>query len=385
MTSAENLIAACFDGDPDLAAKTLGEDAAAAHARCDETDSPALVIAAHRGHAGIVRMLLEAGAEANAREGVSDTTALHWAAEGGHPEVARLLLDHGAQIEPVDSWFSLTPLGWACVVDWNPDFRENRPSVIELLLKRGARVDAFCAIALGRTDVLRALSPDQLNARLGVAAAHLSPLHFAVTAGNIVAVEELLRLGAALDQSTGNGLSALGLAVLDGRTEIASRLRAAGAAEDLSVKIASDPPTAAGAQPSDGPLLHACAARGRSAAVEALLNEGLDPNHRMPALVVPEEQVDELTPLACAVMNGHSSTAAVLLSGGADPNTCVGKTALSPLHLAARSGDEALARLLLASGADPEKRDLAFHATPADFALHFHHDRLAGVIRGEIN
>jgi ankyrin repeat protein len=104
-------------------------------------------------------------------------------------------------------------------------------------LDRGARIDAFCAVALGRKDILQALGPDEINTQLGVAAAHRSPLHFAMAAGNVVAVEELVRLGASLQQHTADGLSALGLAVLDGRTEIAVRLRAAGAGEDPSVRI----------------------------------------------------------------------------------------------------------------------------------------------------
>ena len=94
-------------------------------------------------------------------------------------------------------------------------------------MNRGARIGAFCAVALRRKDILQALGPDEINTQLGVAAAHRSPLHFAIAAGNVVAVEELVRLGASLDQRTADGLSALALAVLEGRTEIAARLRAA--------------------------------------------------------------------------------------------------------------------------------------------------------------
>ena len=311
---------------------------------------------------------------------MSATTALHWAAEGGHPAVATLLLDSGAQIDPVDSWFALAPLGWACVVDWNPCFRENRPATIQLLLERGARMDAFCAIALGRTDEIRKLSPQQVTARLGVAAAYSFPLHYAIASGNAVAVDELLALGAPLDCRTADGLSPLGLALLGGQIDIAERLRRAGASEDLSARLAADPPDALGALSEDAPLLHALAARDRHVAITSLLIAGMPPDFRMPALIPAEEQVDELTPLARAVSAGHIKAARALLSGGADPNGCVGRSALTPLHLAARAGNEEMARLLLNAGADPTKCDLAFNATPAGWAAHFHHDTLAKIL-----
>ena len=89
--SRDALLSACFAGDADTAVRFLADDPSLATARCEGIDSPALIIAAHRGHLRIVEALLEAGAPVDDREGASGTTALHWAAEGGHPQVAERL------------------------------------------------------------------------------------------------------------------------------------------------------------------------------------------------------------------------------------------------------------------------------------------------------
>lgn len=98
------------------------------------------------------------------------------------------------------------------------------------------------------------------------------------------------------------------------------------------------------------------------------------------ALIPADEHVDETTPLARAVSAGHLQAAGALLAGGADPNGCVGKSAITPLHLAARAGNAAMARLLLDAGGDRQRRDRTYHATPAGWAAHFHHDALVRML-----
>src|SRR5262245_12579895 len=105
---AGRLIAACFEGEVELARRLLAEEPALWRARDSELESTPLHISAHRGHLGIVDALLEAGADVQAREGCSGTTALHWAAEGGKVDVAERLLEAGADLKLRDAWHVLT-------------------------------------------------------------------------------------------------------------------------------------------------------------------------------------------------------------------------------------------------------------------------------------
>ena len=71
------------------------------------------------------------------------------------------------------------------------------------------------------------------------------------------------------------------------------------------------------------------------------------------------------SPLHLASMNGHCSTAEVLMRSGCsrDAKTKVDKT---PLHLAATEGHSQMAELLLKSGAEVDSKDMV----RAKFELH---------------
>jgi Ankyrin repeats (3 copies) len=76
----------------------------------------ALSVAADRGHAAIVRMLLEAGEDPNRYNpigGHSHTTPLHQAAGAGHSEVVKLLVERGARTDMKDILWHATPADWA--------------------------------------------------------------------------------------------------------------------------------------------------------------------------------------------------------------------------------------------------------------------------------
>jgi hypothetical protein len=68
-----------------------------------------LMMAAKRGHVGVVRLLVERGADVNAA-GPFGSTALHFAAEGGHGEMVSILLNHGADPSRRDHLAGTTPL-----------------------------------------------------------------------------------------------------------------------------------------------------------------------------------------------------------------------------------------------------------------------------------
>lgn len=282
------MIGAAVCGDAAQIRALLAEDPSLVNCRDPRLGSVPLIFAAHRGHQEAVEALLAAGADVAARELGSHTTALHWAAEGGHPEVAHALLDAGAEMEAVDGWFHLTPLGWGTAVDWAPDFRRDRPSTVELLLARGARLDAFSAIVLEDGEALRGMGPEQLSQRLGFAAEGQQPLHFAAARGNARLVRMLVECGAELREWTEFGLSPLAEAGRTGQREAAAMLRWLGAADDFSSALLGGNLELArtlGMPERPGHLLHVCVAAGLADAVSVLLELGADRLAEAPYLI----------------------------------------------------------------------------------------------------
>jgi hypothetical protein len=86
-----------------------------ASASCEDRHV-ALSVAADRGQAEIVRLLLDAGEDPNRYNpvgGHSHTTPLHQAAGGGHDAVVRLLVERGARLDLPDILWEATPADWA--------------------------------------------------------------------------------------------------------------------------------------------------------------------------------------------------------------------------------------------------------------------------------
>ena len=112
---------------------SLAELARAPEVELDATDSSgqtALMLAAIKGHAPSVSLLLERGARVDSRQG---WTALHYAAAGGHTEVARILILHGANLD-ARSDNGTTPAMLAA--------RQKQFSTLELLADTGADLAA---------------------------------------------------------------------------------------------------------------------------------------------------------------------------------------------------------------------------------------------------
>jgi len=74
-----------------------------------------------------------------------------------------------------------------------------------------------------------------------------------------------------------------------------------------------------------------------------------------------------LTPLMAAALNGHVSTARLLITRGADPKAVAESDGWTALMCAAQAGNAELIDLLISRGADPAARDRKGH-TALDIA-----------------
>ncbi len=368
----------------------LAERPALAAARDAYLGSTPLHFASHRGLTEVVEALLAAGADVHALETVSQSTALHWAAEGGHLAIVDLLLGRGASLEVRDDWHRLTPLGWATVVDWAPQYREDRVGTVRHLLATGAALDAFTAIALGRLSELReivARDGAALAARLGYVAWEMTPLHVAAATNQADAVRQLLELGADRTTRTSTGLTPLAVARQRQHDATETLLSEAGASPDLSAAVAAGDLAAARACIQDkarppvdvlSRLLFVATERQDAAMLGALLNAGADPNVQIRHLA--GERPAMLTPLQFAARAGCADVVRSLLASGADPNAGRAAGVPTPLHFAAGEGHLDTARMLLASGADRSARDAAYHAPPAGWAEFAGHAEIAALL-----
>jgi len=267
-------------------------------------DDP-LLEAAFRGDSAAVRAILDSGKDAKAHLAARDPagmTALHRATWGGHPGIVALLLERGADPDEPDAG-GQTPVSLAA--------RWGRGDIMALLLAKGGDVTQtddlgrgplHWAAHYGHLDVMRALLahglPVDAPAKTG------TPLHSAMSGGQIEAGRLLLDKGAGLETKDDLGWT------------------------PLLVACGTDSKHATRAE---------CAAFliGRGADVEARSREGTS------ALVL-------------AAIDRDSLVTAMLLARGAKPVSAT-KDTPSALRSAVESKAPAVMRQLLAAGADPNQ------------------------------
>lgn len=196
-----------------------------------------LAWAAKEGNLPEVERLASANpASVNVQEDRYGTTPLHQAAASGQYDIAKYLLDHGAQPNARD-FEQATPLYY---VGGHP--RKNSPQLAELLLQRGADVDAE--------------TKDRMT-----------PLHVAALhddAQDEIAMV-LLQHGAKMDLRMVDGSTPLFLAALAAKEKVALLLITKGANVNISDNTGNSP-------------LHAAAARNLDQVVKALIAKGATVN-----------------------------------------------------------------------------------------------------------
>jgi hypothetical protein len=105
-----------------------------------------------------VRSLLDIGAKVDEPDG-ADTTPLERAVLANETEIARLLIAHGANVNHVGRT-GMTPLLYAASIDYGDS------TMIDLLLKSGARKDALTKEGASAIDLARKYGNTHLLAAL---------------------------------------------------------------------------------------------------------------------------------------------------------------------------------------------------------------------------
>lgn len=183
----------------------------------------ALMAAANRGDAALVRALLDLGADANAVNRAGGT-ALMYAAWSGDLGSVQLLLDNGAEInrQAIDGWSALMMAA-----------AQGHDHAVRLLLERGADVNAsdnhawtslMRAVYRGYEETVKVLAHHS-GVNIGLANDRgQTALHLAVIEGHSAIVQDLLARGASPDIEDAMGLSPRDIAHAMGRETLLALL-----------------------------------------------------------------------------------------------------------------------------------------------------------------
>lgn len=306
-----------------------------------------LLVAAMRGHARVVRVLLNAGADINVRDPRAHWTPLQWATHHNHIAVADMLrragaADDGAQNSVLIRAVQLQDAAGvrAALLDGaRPNANDERGEPALLL-----------AAQRGNLEIVQAL----IEAGANVNVSHRygkTPLYAAASKGNIEMLRALIAAGA---QVNAPKETALVVAANTGNEEAVDVLLAAGAAVNVS----------------SGEALRLAAWRGRTNIMDKLLRAGADPNLK---------DASGMTALRRACGLGHSEAARILLQHGANPNQ-MDDSGTTALMSAAVHGCLDCVYGLLEHSANVHARDRDGH-TALHFAHRYKHDDVAQALR----
>lgn len=290
-----------------------------------------------------VKLLLQRGANPNIRCEGDNAYPLHFAVEKHRFPIVRLLVEHGADTIGEGDYHELGVIGWASA--W-PDIPAD-PEIVAYLLTHGARHNIFSAVAMGDEKAIRELvarTPGDLERRMNGTRMRSMPLHLAVFKNHPAALKTLLNLGANTESLDEAGFTALDLAALEGRRELAQILLERGAKVRLPAAIA----------------LH------RTEDIDTLLHRdpgSLQPGCRWGNLIVRASERAPGDVIETLIRNGAS------VNVRDNPKTAIDNTSgYTPLHAAAWHGNLSAIDVLMKHGADVRARDEKYHGTPAGWA-----------------
>lgn len=310
-----------------------------------------LAIAASRGHAGMVTLLLNQGDQNLEVEWVRDHNPLKAAARNGHEEVLSILISkYGASITQKKNLYALMTLAASMGYE----------STVKLLLKEGRKLDAEKYyprhLQILAPDIERMLAQLMrgFNTKNRRKISDLM-IHAAIE-GNCEEVSRLLESGADTSYFSHELGIILGIAASQGDLSIVQELLDRGAV-DMNDGTALVKAAVGGHLPvvkllletnmsfesKHGDLLCQAVENGHEAVVDLLLDFGVNVNLESTPL--------GLTALQVAVEKGSQAMVQRLLEKGANQDT--GSLTITPLERAVKKGDEAVVKLLLEGNADP--------------------------------
>ncbi|KNC54320.1 uncharacterized protein AMSG_12342 [Thecamonas trahens ATCC 50062] len=269
---------------PVAAGATLPDIAPASPRLRNSAGWPALLLAAHAGHAAVVSVLLRHGAPVDESASAEQITPLWAAAWAGHPDIVALLLDAGAD-PAVANPAAATPLFAAA--------QRGHAHVITLLLAAGASPAASMASQ--------------------------SPLWIAAAGGHLDAVITLLDAGADPAAADAQGNTPLFAAAMRGHLHVMQHL------------VALTPPEVLAARNTLGAHLLLLAAFSGSLPVVRYVVDGLGFD------VNETSHPQGLTALATAALQGALPLVAYLVDAGADISAATDPAA-TPIALATLNG-----------------------------------------------
>jgi ankyrin repeat protein len=296
-----------------------------------------LYLAALNGSAPMIERLLDAGAEAD-EVGVEGETALMTVARTGSVPAARVLLERGAAVDAREAWHGQTALMWASA--------QGHPEMIRELVRRGADVNARSNVE----EWERQTTAEPREKWLPPGG--MAPLLFAAREGCLACIPVLVELGADVDVTTPDGISAVVLALINGHYDTAGELIEAGTDPNLydytgrgALYAAVDFNTMPSSNRPAPKVLE-----NRSSALDiarTLLEQGADPNARLERLPPYRAKLDRgndtlfnagTTPFLRAAKAGDVPAMQLLLEHGADPTLSPERNGINPLMAAAGLG-----------------------------------------------
>lgn len=291
-----------------------------------------LSLACQNGDADMIEKLVKAGADVNEPFFTGGQTALMTAARTGKVDAVKVLLDHGAKVDARDTIRETTALMWAA--------EQNHADAIRLLVSKGADVNGHSKIS-------------EAKKRYGVNYAQNEKAHtggmtalvLATREDALEAVKALLELKADINEQTGDGSTAMIVAIQNGHYDVANYLLDHGANVNLVNEKGWNPLYLA--------IKHRNVETGTIPVpnqekampfIKRLLDAGADTNLRVKANTEIRNgqratwlAEDGATPFLRAALCGDVEVMRLLLAKGADPSIAT-KDGTTPLMAAAGVG-----------------------------------------------
>jgi ankyrin repeat protein len=316
----------------------------------------ALHKAAWKNRLECVRVLLEHGADVGIRDFGDNAYPLHFAAAEAELAVVKMLVEAGSDVVGDGDDHHLEVLGWATCL------RGVREDVAEYLLRAGARLNIWSAIALGRADDVLAFVrsvPSILSARMSRNEHGRTPLHHAAAMNRPAIVRLLLELGARVHATDDVGRTALTVAATEkADPSVLTLLQDAGATfdllaavtlgrYDLAERLLTEDPARIGPVGRDTVVLHLLVAQRNTEGVRWLIERGVDVNAKRVLWDCNHTALHVSTELP----GGAIELTRMRLDAGADPKIRDAKYEGTALGWAEFCGQPQIAELLRQRGA----------------------------------